>query len=230
MNYPLIDEQSVFDAVILCDGDFPVHRIPVSVLRGNRFLCCCDNAGTSAFSHGLTPDAIVGDGDSMPAGFRNSHRDIIHIIDEQDDNDQTKATRYCIGRGLRTIAYIGATGKREDHTLGNISLMARYMDDFGIQPVMITDSGYFIPAKGRNGFATFRRQQVSIFNISCHNLTGEGLRWKPYAYGSMWQGTLNEATGSCITIDGDGSYLVFFTHDSKTTEPEHTTEKHGNVF
>lgn len=100
--------------------------------------------------------------------------------------------------------------------------MARYMDDFGIQPVMITDNGYFIPAKGRNSFATFKRRQVSIFNLSCHNLSGEGLRWQPYAYGSMWQGTLNEATGSSITLDGDGSYLVFFTHDSKTTEPEHT--------
>lgn len=222
MNYPLIDEQSVFDAVILCDGDFPFHRIPLSVLHRNKFLCCCDNAGISAFDHGLTPDAIVGDGDSMPAGFRKSHSDIIHIIDEQDDNDQTKATRYCIGKGFRTIAYIGATGKREDHTLGNISLMARYMDDFGIQSVMITDNGYFIPAKGRNSFATFKRRQVSIFNLSCHNLSGEGLRWQPYAYGSMWQGTLNEATGSSITLDGDGSYLVFFTHDSKTTEPEHT--------
>lgn len=89
MNYPLIDEQSVFDAVILCDGDFPVHKIPLSILRRNSFLCCCDNAGISAFDHGLTPDAIVGDGDSMPTGFINSHSDIIHIIDEQDDNDQT---------------------------------------------------------------------------------------------------------------------------------------------
>lgn len=230
MNYPLIDEQSVFDAVILCDGNFPVHQIPLSILRRNSFLCCCDNAGISAFDHCLTPDAIVGDGDSMPTGFRNSHSDIIHIIDEQDDNDQTKATRYCIGKGFHNIAYLGATGKREDHTLGNILLMTRYMDDFGIKPVMITDNGYFIPAKGRNSFATFKRQQVSIFNLSCSHLTGEGLRWQPYAYKSMWQGTLNEATGDNITLDGDGSYMVFLTHDRKTTEPEHTSESHKNSF
>ena len=85
MNYPLIDGRSAFDAVILCDGDFPVHRIPLSVLRASTFLCCCDNAGMTALSHGLTPDAIVGDGDSMPAGFIESHRDIIHIIEEQEN-------------------------------------------------------------------------------------------------------------------------------------------------
>lgn len=95
---------------------------------------------------------------------------------------------------------------------------------------MITDNGYFIPAKGRNSFATFKRQQVSIFNLSCSHLTGEGLRWQPYAYKSMWQGTLNEATGDSITLDGDSSYMVFLTHDRKTTEPEHTSESHKNSF
>ena len=96
------------------------------------------------------------------------------------------------------------------------------MSDFGVMPVMITDNGYFIPAKGVSTFATFRRQQVSIFNLSCSRLTGEGLKWQPYAYTAMWQGTLNEAVGSSITLNGDGCYMVYLTHDGKKTEPAHT--------
>ena len=38
----------------------------------------------------------------------------------------------------------------------------------------------------------------------------------------MWQGTLNEAVGSSITLDGDGDYMVYLTHDGKMTEPAHT--------
>lgn len=215
ITYPLITENSLFDAVILCDGDFPRHNIARAILAKSNYLCCCDNAGKHAIEYGFMPDAIVGDCDTMSSEFYEKHKDIIYHQDEQDDNDQTKATRFCINKGFRHIAYLGATGKREDHTLANISLMARYMKDFGIEPVMITDTGYFIPARGHNFFATFERQQISIFNVSCGMLGGKGFKWQVYTYKSIWQGTLNEAEGNQIELDGDGEYLVFLSYEKK---------------
>ncbi|MGM9705817.1 MAG: thiamine diphosphokinase [Prevotella sp.] len=213
--YPLISERSVFDAVILCDGDFPRHLIPRGILARAAFLCCCDDAGRRAMDEGLTPDVIVGDCDTMSPEFYDRHRSIICRMDEQDDNDQTKATRYCISRGFKHIAYLGATGRREDHTLANISLLSRYMREMRLSPVMITDHGCFVPASGHSAFATFARQQVSIFNVSCTTLSGKGLRWQPYTYSALWQGTLNEATGDMVDLDGDGDYLVYLTHNAK---------------
>ena len=101
-----------FDAVILANGAFPTADEPLRLLREARFVVCCDGAAR----HWPQCDAIVGDGDSVPESLRNR----LIQIEEQEDNDLTKATRYCLSKGMRRIAYLSATGLREDHTLGNI--------------------------------------------------------------------------------------------------------------
>lgn len=215
MLHPIITTDTTFDAVILGNGDFPSHAIPLGILRNARHIVCCDGAGMSLTEHGTVPEAIIGDGDSLPQVFKEKYRDIIHIVNEQEHNDQTKATLFCRAQGYRRIAYVGATGRREDHTLGNISLLMDYLDDYGMEPVMVTDHGYFIPCRGRNDFCTFARQQISIFNMGYTKISAEGLAWQTYNYRRWWQGTLNEAEGSRVTIETDGNYIVFFTHEAK---------------
>ena len=83
----------------------------------------------------MTPHAIIGDGDSLPQAFKEQYKDILHVVEEQEDNDLTKATLHCGSLGFKRILYVGATGKREDHTLGNISLMMRYFKEFDLEPV-----------------------------------------------------------------------------------------------
>ena len=194
-----------YDAVILADGDFPVADVPLRLLREAPYVVCCDGASR----HWPQCDAIVGDGDSVPDELR--HRLI--QVDEQDDNDLTKATRHCISRGLRRIVYLGATGRREDHTLGNISLIARYHQDFGLSVLMATDYGWFVPAYATCVFNSVSGQQVSLFNVSCRQLTSKGLKWDAYPYQQLWQGTLNEALGETFTIEADGEYLIFRTYE-----------------
>lgn len=221
-----------FDAVILADGDYPTHPIPLSVLASSAPLVCCDGAAMKALENGLSPMAVVGDGDSLPRDMRERLGDKLHIVNEQDYNDLTKATRFAVakmskaispagGQGsILSIAYIGATGRREDHTLANIFLMPFFLEELGINPTIITDNGYFSVARGTETFSTFPRQQVSIFNISCSRISGSGLKWQTYAYNALWQGTLNEATGSAVTIDADGTYIIFRTFDRKISESE----------
>lgn len=202
-------------SLILANGDFPTHRIPLDALRNSDFLCCCDGAAQSAIAHGLYPDAIIGDGDSLTPELKEKYKDIFQHVSEQDDNDLTKATRFCISRGYTDIVYVGATGKREDHAIGNIFLLPYYLEELGIRPLMLTDQGSFRPASGTQTFPSFPRQQVSIFNISCSEIRSEGLRWESYAYRQLWQGTLNEATEQQFTLHADGTYIVFQTYDAK---------------
>lgn len=198
------------DCVILAAGDFPRAELPLQVLRLAKFVCCCDSAAQALIESGIRePDAIVGDGDSLPESYKQKYAHIFHQVSEQDDNDLTKATRYCIAKGFRRIDYLGTTGKREDHTLGNISLLLYYRRNLGIEPRMLTDHGIFITADGPTRISTHPGQQISIFNVSCTQLTGDGLRWQPYAYHELWQGTLNEATGSEVRFLADGEFLLF---------------------
>jgi len=193
-----------FDAVILANGLFPTAEEPLRLLREARYVICCDGAAR----HWPQCDVIVGDGDSVPEELRNR----LIQIDEQEDNDLTKATRYCLLKGMRRIAYLGATGKREDHTLGNISLIVRYAREMGVEPLMATDDGWFVLAKGETQFESICGQQVSIFNIDCRQLSSEGLKWASYPYDQLWQGTLNEALGTTFTLKCDGYYLVYRTY------------------
>lgn len=204
-----------FDAVILAAGTFPTHPIPLAVLNSAKFVCCCDSAAVEYISRGGKPDAIVGDGDSIPQELKQRYSDIWHQVDEQADNDLTKATRFCAALGHKKIAYVGATGRREDHTLGNISLMARYPHDYGVQPTMFTDNGFFKSAHDHISIATQQGLQVSVFNLSAKRISAKGLKWPTYAFTEWWQGTLNEATGRTVQIECDGDVVVFVTYDVK---------------
>ena len=200
-----------FDVVIVANGEFPTHRIPLEVLKHARHIVACDGA----ISHVPQAEAVVGDGDSVPAEYHNR----LFQIDEQEDNDLTKATRYCLNKGWKRIAYLGCTGLREDHTLGNIGLLMRYYRKMGVEGIMFTDYGFFPPAYGNRTFQSEKGKQVSIFNFGCRQLTSEGLRWNSYAYDEWWQGTLNEALGDSFSFAADSYYLVYQTYGVKEIAP-----------
>lgn len=205
-----------YDAVVLCDGDFPSHPTALQVLAQARYVCCCDGAARAYVERmGREPDAIVGDGDSLPPSWRERYAHLLHTVAEQDDNDMTKATRHCMRRGATRIAYVGATGKREDHTLGNITLLPFYLDHLHIHVTMYTDYGTFVPVRGPHTFASFKGQQVSVFNVDARQMDSQGLRWPVPIAAYWWQTTLNEALQGQFSIQADGTYMVYRTYEGK---------------
>ena len=196
-----------FDVVIVANGEFPTTEIPLGILKNAKHIVACDGA----IKNVPQAEVVVGDGDSVPTIY---HDKLIQI-EEQEDNDLTKATRYCLSMKWHKIAFLGCTGKREDHTLGNIGLLMRYFREMGVEGMMFTDYGFFTPACGNHTFQSQKGQQVSIFNFGCKQLTSEGLRWNSYAYEEWWQGTLNEALGDKFSFCADGYYLVYQTYGIK---------------
>lgn len=221
-HYPKITPETLFDAVVVANGAFPKHETLLRILHLTPHVIACDGAAETLLNAGFTAQQItvIGDGDSLAPRLKRQ----LHFIsiNEQDDNDLTKATRYvCTQHGqaqpqltanrrLR-IAYLGATGKREDHTLGNIALMVHYYNHFNVQPFMLTDEGIFIAAHGDCSFDVTPGQQISIFNFGCQQLECQGLRWPIYPFETLWQGTLNEAVHSVVQIKADNSYLIYIT-------------------
>lgn len=200
-----------FDAVIVAGGEFPTAPQPLAVLQSAQFVVCCDGAADHYISTGRVPDAIVGDGDSISAKNREKYAHLLHIISEQESNDQTKAVRYLMEKGMHRIAIVGATGKREDHTIGNISLLIEYARN-GCNVCSFTDYGVFIPCNGTTTHQCRKGQQVSIFSITAKDLSAEGLLYPIYDFNNWWQGTLNECTGDEFTINAEGEYLLFINY------------------
>jgi len=195
------------DAVVLGNGDYPTHPIPLHILNNSPFTVCCDGAADKLIAHNLKPNLIVGDCDSVSACTKEKYSDILLKISEQETNDQTKAVKTLINNKKRNIAIVGATGSREDHTIGNIALLSEYQK-MSACVAMFTNHGTIIPCHGNNSFASHHNQQISIFNINCKSMESQGLTYPLYTLTNWWQGTLNNSEGNSFSISADGDYIV----------------------
>ena len=204
------------EVVVLANGEFPINQIPLSLLQRDIPIVCCDGAIEALDKFGKTPLALIGDGDSVSESLKNKYLDRWYFIADQETNDLTKAMNYCIEKGFKNIAIIGATGKREDHTLANISLLIEYARKVNIR--MFTDYGVFTPIFTTTTFQSFAKQQVSIFSIEATNkLTSQNLRYpienRQFKY--WWEGSLNEAIKENFTLFTKGEVIIFQTYEKK---------------
>jgi thiamine pyrophosphokinase len=199
-------------AVILADGEFPCHEIPLSILMNAGYLVCCDGAVNRLEGTGIEPDAIVGDCDSLSDEYRTKYANIIHTITEQENNDQTKSVQFCIEKGFEDIVILGSCGKREDHTLGNISLLSEYANQIANISI-ITNYGIFNAINNDTQFNSFAGQQVSLFAIDRCEITVRNLKYtiENRILTNWWQGTLNESLGNDFVVETSGRVIVFRT-------------------
>ena len=199
------------DAVILANGDYPSASIPLQILGEAPYVVCCDGGANEYIAQGRLPDVIIGDGDSLSEENRIKYASLIHHNPDQETNDQTKAIQFLLAQGKKRIAIVGATGKREDHTIGNISLLMEYMR-MGINARMYTDYGVFIPCRNTSTLECRVGQQMSIFNFTAKEMKAKGLAYPIYDFTTWWQGTLNTCIDTSVTVEGNGEYLVFLNY------------------
>lgn len=198
------------EVVILAYGTFPSAGLANSILKKAKYLICCDGAANELIASGIIPTVIIGDGDSLSNEFKVRFEDILVIDHDQETNDLTKAVHFLAQQGKTSFTILGATGKREDHTLGNISLLMDYHEQYEV--TMVTEYGIFQPCTHRFKANLNRGQQVSIFNFGSTKLEAIGLKYPVRAFKKLWEGTLNEVVSDSVEIKSDGNFLVYITH------------------
>jgi thiamine pyrophosphokinase len=188
--------------VILANGEFPTHPEPLKCLNLAKRIVCCDGAIKELDAYGKTPIAVIGDLDSLPSEYLKKYADILVPISEQESNDLTKAVNWCAKNGYTNIIIIGATGKREDHTLGNISLLADY--NRILNAVMITDYGKFRVIYETTTIVSNPNDKISLFSFDINQrITSHGLFYplNNMAISSLWNATLHTATSKSFTLE-----------------------------
>ena len=204
-------------AVIVGNGQFPKKEYPLYLLESADYVICCDGALDTYLRHFRgrnlrRPDVVVGDMDSLSEKTAERFRDIAVKIDEQETNDQSKAFHYILEHfpDVDTVHILGATGKREDHTIGNLSLLMEYAREMRRQDCgrtvsvdivsdwstafAITDSCTLDVGEGRS---------VSIIcPDNSLNIKSEGLVWPTdnVVFDNLWQATLNRASADRISL------------------------------
>ena len=214
--------------VILAAGGLPTHHVPLRALHEADMVVCCDSAyddwnQENGDWKATIPYVVIGDGDSLTAADKHTLGDRWIEVSEQDYNDLHKAMEYAtkqftIHNSQFTI--LGATGRREDHTLGNISYLVTFAEEHPEADIeMLTDYGRFVSMTGSRTFASFPRQQVSIFTMNPDKpIYSTGLRWPLDGFHARrwWQASLNEALGTEFSLRTEGHLVVFRTYEPKS--------------
>ena len=188
--------------VILANGLFPSRPQSLEILNGAQKRICCDGAADKLISYGLSPHVIIGDLDSLSSEARIQYASVLIQDDDQESNDLTKAVRYCTKQGYPSVSILGATGLREDHTLGNISLMLEYFPGIDVQ--IISDYGLFFLVQSGERIDSYAGEKISIFSVDNRvrvNATGLKYPLKEMQLSNWYTASLNEAIDEHVKLN-----------------------------
>lgn len=208
-------------AVIVGNGQFPKKEYPLYLLESADYVVCCDGALDTYLRHFRNrtlrrPDVVIGDMDSLSKKAAAKFSDIAVRIEEQETNDQSKAFHYILEHfpDVDTIHILGATGKREDHTIGNLSLLMEYARELGGQGGAAGGRAVFVDivSDWSSAFAITDTCDLnigegrSISIISPDNslkIKSKGLVWPTdnVVFDNLWKATLNRAATDCVRLE-----------------------------
>lgn len=112
-------------------GDYGFYRAFVRDGHGD-LVVAADGGANHAKAMMIVPDVIVGDMDSIDAStlthFRKLRVKIVKYPTEKDETDAEIAFDYAMEHGADEVVFMGALGKRPDHLIANLSLLAKAVE------------------------------------------------------------------------------------------------------
>ncbi len=169
---------SVKTALILADGQPPSKSLLESCRRSASIFVCADGGANIAARYNLKPHLIIGDLDSVNARTLKKFQQVpTRRLTEQNSTDLEKALRWLIQKNCKNIVVLGALGKRFDHSIGNVSALAKFS---GQANVRFVDRNAELICVGRDySFEVAKGTTVSLIPLSlCQGVVTSGLKWE----------------------------------------------------
>jgi thiamine pyrophosphokinase len=123
-------------AIIVADGDIrsgaAVQRALIRATESGAdepvLVVAADGGASKAEQIGLSPNAVVGDGDSLDPRvaerLRVAGAEVIVYPVDKDESDTELAVHEALGRGATSLVILGGLGgKRAEHTVANLLLL-----------------------------------------------------------------------------------------------------------
>ena len=213
MNIDLLDKQYFNKPfIILANGQYPSHPAALNMLHTAGTIICTDGSANKLLENGLTPKVIIGDMDSTTVG-QDSFKGLYVKISDQDNTDLDKALEWCKVNSLSQLTVLGTSQLREDHTIGNLILLANYSEELDIN--FVTDYFTITCHHGKRSFTSFKQQLVSLLPVEdIKSITTEGLEFPliDELFPLSSRGISNRATGHQFIISSSGKIWVFRSH------------------
>ena len=170
---PVADPAAPPRGVVLVGGAPLGTRVLKRALTRAPRVVAADGGADHCLRHGLAPERVVGDFDSLSPAARAAFAPVARHVPEQDSTDFEKALR---GLAAPFAIGVGFLGARIDHALAAFSHLAER--GHGAAPVILLsahDCVALLPA--RIGLEVARGSRVSLWPLGPARLRSEGLRW-----------------------------------------------------
>ena len=158
--------------VIFCAGGFEGLIEPVD----GAYVIAADGGLTHTRALGLTPDAILGDFDSL--GYVPDAAQVFPV--EKDDTDSMLAVRRGLEMGCRRfVLYGGLEGPRLDHTVANLQTL-QFLADREARGYLVGNSIATVIKNERITFPAIEDGLLSVFcmGADAENVTIRGLQYE----------------------------------------------------
>ncbi len=164
-------------ALLICNGEPPSATLARKLASKADLVIAADGGANAARRLGIRPHVIIGDLDSITLATRRffSSSNILQVK-RQDNTDLEKALDYLLTQKIKDVTIIGATGRRIDFTLGNLSVIWNYTSSMSL--TFVGDDWKAMPVQFRKKFTAKVGTTVSLIPFgSCGGITLKGLRY-----------------------------------------------------
>ncbi len=220
----MINPYSNEAALIILNGSDPFETFDMDQISSYSFRLAVDGALDRLLAHGIHPEAVTGDFDSVSQSaleeYRVSGGRVLHDAD-QNSTDYEKALKFCVNNEIHNVDIIGYHGSRLDQMLAVFGVALKYENRIHQQffdPVAMTRVLLGEDRGGRRLELTNLEHHVcSIIPLMpCKRVSLEGFKWPLYKTDMAMDGMVsssNEVVYPFAGIQVDmGALLVILHH------------------
>ena len=119
--------------VIVCGGRIENYSYMSKYFRNAGLIISVDSGARHCKQFHVVPDMLLGDFDSVSeedfAGFAAKGAKIVRFPEEKDMTDSELAIEIALEKGCTHIVLLGAIGTRLDHSVSNLFLLKKLLDN-----------------------------------------------------------------------------------------------------
>lgn len=197
------------NCIIFCAGEFTGLAAPI---KKDDYVIAADGGYRHTCALGVTPDAILGDFDSL--GYVPENATVFPV--EKDDTDAMLAVRLGLEKGYtRFVLYGALDGPRLDHTVANLQTLL-FLAEQGAEGCLVGKDQIVTTVCQSRTFPAGCTGTISVFCLG-NDATGVTLENLQYPLkdatltAGFPLGVSNHFTGkaACISVKG-GTLLVIY--------------------
>ena len=195
---------------IIANGSFEKSDYIKKKINSFTYFVCCDGGLTNLLKYNLEPNVIIGDLDSINEQNKIKYKKKTIFIKNQNENDLRKTIKWLSNKTINKASIFFATGKRQDHCIGNIFTLLQYETNIEIE--IIGKYGDFSIINKTKTISSYKGQSISLFSTDPTIF----IRTKNLKYNlngklkNLYQGTLNESMSSNFKLSiSHGKVLIY---------------------